>query len=146
LILLKNHIIIANNVLLAGHVHVEDNVTIGGGSAVHQHCRIGEHSFIGGMSGVVSDIVPYALFTGIREDGEINGINFVGLKRKGFSRETIHLISDCYHLIFSKEDRLQNNIDKAKILYKDNVDISKIIDFIAFNNSRNLCTNYRNKN
>jgi UDP-N-acetylglucosamine acyltransferase len=144
-VIIGNNVIIANNVLLAGHVIIEDNVTIGGGSAIHQFCRIGEHSFIGGMSGVVADIVPYALYTGIREEGEINGINMIGLKRKGYTRDEMHAIADCYNLVFSKEDVVKNNIIKAKYKFKNNDKVMKVIEFITSEKSRHLCSNYKNR-
>lgn len=139
-----NNVIIDNNVLLAGHVVLEDNVIVGGGSAVHQFCRIGEGSFIGGMSGVTEDIVPFALYTGVRNTGEINGLNLVGLRRRGFSREEIQEVTEAYNLIFSKEKTFSENIEKLKSLNSENKGIKTLISFLTSEKSRSVCTVYKN--
>lgn len=139
-----NNVIIDNNVLLAGHVVIEDNVIVGGGSAVHQFCRIGEGSFIGGMSGVTEDIVPFALYTGVRNTGEINGLNLVGLRRRGYTREAIHEITEAYNLIFSKEKTFSENIEKLKLLSTENIGIKTLVKFLTSDKSRSVCTVYKN--
>ncbi|MCL2566728.1 MAG: acyl-ACP--UDP-N-acetylglucosamine O-acyltransferase [Alphaproteobacteria bacterium] len=138
-----NNVILDNNVLLAGHVILEDNVIIGGGSAVHQHCRIGEGAFIGGMSGVVEDIIPFALYTGVRNTGEINGINLVGLRRRGYSREEILEIVDSYDIIFSKETKFAENVEKLKSFNPNAKGIKILIDFLTSDKARSICTVYK---
>ena len=73
----------ANNATLAGHCAVEDHAILGGLCAVHQHVRIGAHAFIGGMSGVENDVIPFGMALGNRAG--LAGLNIVGLKRNGFS-------------------------------------------------------------
>ena len=81
-----NNVIFSNNVMLAGHCTVGDYAIIGGGAAVHQFCRIGAHAFVGGLSGVENDVIPYGIAIGNR--AHLAGLNIVGLKRRGFSRES----------------------------------------------------------
>ncbi|MDR0484660.1 MAG: acyl-ACP--UDP-N-acetylglucosamine O-acyltransferase [Alphaproteobacteria bacterium] len=141
-----NNVILDNNVLLAGHVIVEDSVIIGGGSAVHQFCRIGEGSFIGGMSGVVEDIIPFALYTGVRNTGEINGINLVGLRRRGYSREDIGKINEAYDIIFSKETKFAENVAKLKEFNAESKGIQTLVNFLTSDKSRSICTVYKRNN
>ena len=83
-----NHVIMANNATLGGHVAVGEWAILGGLSAVHQFVRIGPHAMIGGMSGVEQDVIPYGSVIGNR--ARLAGLNVVGLKRRGFSRDDIH--------------------------------------------------------
>ncbi|MCK4938928.1 MAG: acyl-ACP--UDP-N-acetylglucosamine O-acyltransferase, partial [Rhodospirillaceae bacterium] len=83
-----NNVILVNNATLAGHVEVGEFAIIGGLSAVHQFARIGKHAMLGGMSGAESDVIPYGMVIGNR--GGLSGLNLVGIKRRGFDRETIH--------------------------------------------------------
>ncbi|MDC2992522.1 acyl-ACP--UDP-N-acetylglucosamine O-acyltransferase, partial [Pelagibacteraceae bacterium] len=78
---IKSNVILANNATLAGHVEIDVNAILGGNCAIHQFVKIGKFAMIGGMSGVEKDIIPYGLYTGIREN--LKGINVIGLKRKG---------------------------------------------------------------
>jgi UDP-N-acetylglucosamine acyltransferase len=80
-----NHVIFSNNVMLAGHCRVDDYVIIGGGAAVIQYTHVGAHAFVGGMSGLENDLIPYGMAIGNR--ARLNGLNIVGLQRRGFSRE-----------------------------------------------------------
>lgn len=90
-------VIMANNVLLAGHVHVSDHVFIGGGAAVHQFCRVGEGAMVAGLARITLDIAPYTM---VAERDEIIGLNVVGLKRRGLSRETIRELKDIFRKVF----------------------------------------------
>ncbi|MFL1780930.1 Acyl-[acyl-carrier-protein]--UDP-N-acetylglucosamine O-acyltransferase [Candidatus Hepatincolaceae symbiont of Richtersius coronifer] len=142
-VVLGNNIVIANNVLIAGHVIIEDYSIIGGGTAIHQFCRIGENAFIGGMSGVGSDIVPFALFTGIRASEEINGVNLIGLRRRNYTKQQIHDIVDAYDILFSTKSTLKSNIEKIMNIYNDNPGVMKVMKFVNSEKTRNLCTKYR---
>jgi UDP-N-acetylglucosamine acyltransferase len=93
-----NHVIFSNNGTLAGHVVVEDHVILGGLSAVHQFCRIGTRSIIGGCSKIVQDITPYSTVDG--NPARTRGLNLVGLKRAGFSKESIRAIRAAYRKVF----------------------------------------------
>src|SRR5271154_1034805 len=92
-----DHVILVNNVALGGHVAIGDYAIIGGNSAVHQFVRIGKQVMVGGMTGVENDVIPYATVTGNR--AHLSGLNLVGLKRRGFSREDIHDLRNAYRML-----------------------------------------------
>ncbi len=135
---INSNVILANNATLAGHVEIDNNAILGGNCAVHQFVRIGKYAMIGGMSGVEKDIIPYGLYTGIRE--ELKGINIVGLKRKGCNSSAINEISFIIKKIFSKKDTIHNNI---KNLDPNNIkieEVNEILKFINKNTKRGLCS------
>ncbi len=100
-----NHVILTNACLLGGHVHIRDRAILGGAAAVHQFCTIYEYAFIGGVSAVRRDIAPFQLTEG--NTATPHGINHVGLKRNGFSSETIQRISKASRLLFRKKVGLE---------------------------------------
>ena len=104
-----DHNVLASYVGLSGHVVLDDHVTLGGRVGVVQFLRIGSHAYVGGGSVVDGHVPPYASAVGNRL--RIRGVNVVGLKRRGFSREAIHAISDAHALYFRsglrKEEALQ---------------------------------------
>ncbi len=136
--IIGNDVIFSNNVMLAGHCHVGDYAILGGGSAVHQFCRIGAHAFIGGLSGVENDVIPYGIALGNR--AHLAGLNMVGLKRRGFSREAIQEIRRAYRLLFAEEGTLQERIeDVANDFEKDPI-VVEIVDFLRDSGTRSVCT------
>ncbi len=104
-----NNVIIANNVPLGGHVTLEDNVVIGGNSAVQQFTRIGKMAMIGGMTGVLHDVIPYGLSTGNRNS--LQGLNLIGLRRAKFENKDILGLSEAYKQIFATKN-INENISK----------------------------------
>ena len=112
-----NNVIIANNVPLGGHAIIEDNVVIGGNSAVQQFTRIGKMAMIGGMTGVLHDVIPYGLSTGNRNT--LNGLNLIGLRRAKFDNKDILGLSEAYKEIFSTK-KLTENISKLNGEFKEN--------------------------
>ncbi len=111
-------VIMSNVATMAGHVEVGDCATIGGLVAVHQYGRIGKFSYIGGVSGINLDVPPFVIITGTRNRTRISGINKVGLRRRGFSRETIAKIDTAYRIIFRSPDLL---LKDALVLAKNEV-------------------------
>lgn len=85
---LGDRVILVNNASLAGHCHLDDDVIVGGLSGVHQFVRIGRGAMIGAVTMVTADVIPYGLVQGPR--GHLDGLNLVGLKRRGASRTDIH--------------------------------------------------------
>ena len=134
---IKSNVILANNATLAGHVEIDNNAILGGNSAVHQFVRIGKFAMIGGMSGVEKDIIPYGLYTGIREN--LKGINLIGLKRKGLDNTTINKINNIIKDIFSSKDTITNNIKNLKAEFNKTIEIKEIINFINDSPKRGLC-------
>ena len=133
-----NNVILANNATLAGHVKLDDNVIVGGLSAIHQFVRVGKNAMIGGMSGVESDVIPYALVMG--ERASLAGLNLVGLKRKGFSREQISNLRDFYRHVFEQKDQsFENRLQNAIKMFDCDETLNEVINFLKQDNSRNIC-------
>ena len=132
-----NNVIIANNVPLGGHVTIEDNVVIGGNSAVQQFTRIGKMAMIGGMTGVLHDVIPYGLSTGNRNS--LQGLNLIGLRRAKFDNKDILGLSEAYKEIFSTKN-INLNISKLNGSFQDNPLVKDVIDFITKDKKRSICT------
>jgi UDP-N-acetylglucosamine acyltransferase len=112
-----NNVILANNVPLGGHAYIEDNVIIGGNSAVQQFTRVGRSAMIGGMCGVVRDIIPYGIAHGNRS--VLQGLNLIGLRRKNIPNKEIMTLSNAYKEIF-KDENLTENLNNLNQDYKKN--------------------------
>ena len=134
---LGNNIIIANNVAIAGHAIIEDHVIIGGNSAVQQFTRIGKMAMIGGMTGVLNDVIPYGLSTGNRN--LLKGLNLIGLRRSNFDNKEILGLSDAYKEIFATRS-LTENLGKLNGSFKDNPLVKDVIEFITKDKKRSICT------
>ena len=132
-----SNVIMANNATLAGHVIVNQNAIIGGLSAVHQFVNIGKYAMIGGMSGVESNIIPYGLYTGIRD--YLRGINLIGLKRKKVDTKIINNIKQIVKKIFDKSESLEENIKNLSNEEKSITEVHEIIEFISSNLKRGIC-------
>ena len=132
-----NNVIIANNVPLGGHVTIENNVVIGGNSAVQQFTRIGEMAMIGGMTGVLHDVIPYGLSTGNRNS--LQGLNLIGLRRAKFENKDILGLSEAYKEIFATKN-INENISKLNGSFKENPLVKNVIDFITKDKKRSICT------
>lgn len=130
-------VIFANNATLGGHVQVGDYVVLGGLSAVHQFVRIGRHVMVGGMSGVENDVIPYATVTGNR--AHLSGLNLIGLKRRGYSREDIHALRNAYRLLFAPEGTMAERIEEVAAQFKEIAPVLEILDFITIDSSRAIC-------
>ena len=130
-----DNIVMANQATLGGHVIVENNAIIGGLSGIHQFCRIGSLSMIGGLSAVENDVVPFGLVTGNR--AKLLGLNIVGLRRANYSNQTIIEFKNIFNKIFnSNEIKSESNLHKNI----DNELTKKLIDFINVDSSRGLCS------
>ena len=132
-----NDVVIANNVPLGGHVTIEDSVVIGGNSAVQQFTRIGRLAMIGGMTGVLKDVIPFGLSFGNRN--YLRGINLIGLKRKKYNNKAIMELNSAFKEIFSSKN-LHENLSKINGEYKDNGLVKEVINFIAKDKKRPICT------
>ena len=132
-----NNVIIANNVPLGGHVTIEDNVVIGGNSAVQQFTRIGQMAMIGGMTGVLHDVIPYGLSTGNRNS--LQGLNLIGLRRAKFENKDILGLSEAYKEIFATKN-INENINKLNGSFQENPLVKNVIDFITKDKKRSICT------
>ena len=127
----------ANNATLGGHVQVGDFVFMGGLCAVHQFTRIGRYSFVGGGGVVTKDIIPYGSVWG--NHAHLEGLNLVGLKRRGFSREAINALRAAYRLLFADEGTFQERLDDVAEAHADTPEVMEIVDFIRSEANRPLC-------
>jgi UDP-N-acetylglucosamine acyltransferase len=133
-----DHVILANNATLAGHVEVGEYAIIGGLAAIHQFVRVGPHAIIGGMSGVEHDVIPYGSVMG--ERANLAGLNLVGLKRRGFDRDTIHALRNAYKMLFEEQaGTLSERADTAKREYGGIEQVMEILSFMSDKGSRSLC-------
>tara|TARA_B100000029_G_scaffold116120_1_gene108806 strand:+ start:545 stop:1330 length:786 start_codon:yes stop_codon:yes gene_type:complete len=130
---ISNNIVLANNVQVGGHVNIQDNAIIGGSCAIHQFSRIGESAMIGGMTGVLSDVIPYGLSLGNRNN--LVGLNLIGLRRSKISIANIKVLQEAYNIIF-KSENFRSNIDNLNLEIKSNEYVSKIINFINSDKKR----------
>ena len=121
-------VVMSNNTTLGGHITIGDNATIGGLVAIHQFVRIGDHAFVGGKSGVVKDIPPYVIAAGYR--AKLHGLNSVGLKRFGFSQETLLLLKKAYRIIFRIGLTMNEAIERVKAEVEQVPEVVNLIDFI----------------
>jgi UDP-N-acetylglucosamine acyltransferase len=135
--LIGDNVILVNSATLGGHVVIEDWAIIGGLSAVHQFVRIGKHAMIGGKTGVEHDVIPYGIVTGNR--ARLEGLNIVGLKRRGFSRDLIHEIRKAYRMIFAEEGTMAERLQDVIEDFKNNEPVMEIVNFIRSDSSRRIC-------
>ena len=132
-----DNVILANNVPLGGHAHVDDNAIIGGNSAVQQFTRVGKFAMIGGMCGVVRDVIPYGIAHGNRS--KLQGLNLIGLRRKNIPNKEILSLSEAYKIIFKNENLTENLSNLSNDLRKNEL-VSEVINFIEKDKKRPICT------
>ncbi|RYD34956.1 MAG: acyl-[acyl-carrier-protein]--UDP-N-acetylglucosamine O-acyltransferase, partial [Verrucomicrobiaceae bacterium] len=127
---LGNHIILSNSVGIAGHVIIEDHAIVSGVAAVHQFCRIGRHSIVGGCSKVVQDVPPFMIVDG--NPANVRGLNMVGLQRRGFSEDDIKHLKTAYRKLFLKKDgNLATSLSSLKATHSaDTPQVAHLIKFI----------------
>ncbi len=130
-------VILVNNATLGGHVAIHDHASVGGLSAVHQFVRIGRHAMVGGMTGVENDVIPYGSVIGNR--ARLSGLNIVGLKRRGFSREAIHALRNAYRMLFAEAGTFQERLEEVATTFAESPEAMHIVDFVHADSSRSLC-------
>ena len=132
-----NNVILANNVPLGGHAKIDDNAIIGGNSAVQQFTRVGKCAMIGGMCGVVRDIIPYGIAHGNRS--VLHGLNLIGLRRKNISNKEIMILTEAYKEIFRNEN-LTENLGNLSNEFRKNELVAEVVEFIEKDKKRPICT------
>src|SRR6184192_4378716 len=125
---LGNEVIMANAATLAGHVTVDDGANIGAYSGVHQSCRVGREAYVGGYSVVVKDALPFALTVG--NHAKCYGLNKVGVRRRGYSRETIAALHHAFHLLLASKLNTVQAIDRIREEVKDSKEVDELVHFI----------------
>jgi UDP-N-acetylglucosamine acyltransferase len=133
---LENHIVMANAANLAGHIHVEDFAIIGGLSGVHQFTKIGAHCIIGGASAVTKDVPPFVMASG--NYAKLFGLNMIGLKRRGFTDETIQALKKAYRIVFRSSLLLSAATKKVEQEVEGLPEVRQFLTFIK-ESKRGLC-------
>tara|TARA_B100001115_G_scaffold181393_1_gene175500 strand:- start:276 stop:1058 length:783 start_codon:yes stop_codon:yes gene_type:complete len=135
--IVENNVILANNVPLGGHAHIEENVIIGGNSAVQQFTRVGKSAMIGGMCGVVRDVIPYGVAHGNRSI--LQGLNLIGLRRQNIPNSEITILNQAYKEIF-KNEKLTENLKNLNTELKSNRLVQDVVNFLEKDKKRPICT------
>lgn len=133
-----NGVVMANSATLAGHVTVEDNVILGGLVAVHQFSTIGAYSMIGGGTLIGLDIPPYMIATSGKRDAKLRGLNLIGLKRRGFSDESINGLKKAYKTLFMAGLKLPEAIDRIRSEVTGCAEVDNLLAFIE-RSQRGIC-------
>jgi UDP-N-acetylglucosamine acyltransferase len=123
-----SEIIMANAATLAGHVEIADKANIGAYSGVHQFCRIGFEAFVGGYSVVVKDAMPFATIQG--NHAKCYGLNRVGMRRRGYPKETIEKVTHAFHLLLSSKLNTTQAVEKIKEEIADCKEVDLLVEFI----------------
>jgi UDP-N-acetylglucosamine acyltransferase len=131
-------VVFSNNVMLAGHCSVGDFAILGGGAAVIQFARVGAHAFVGGLSGLENDCIPYGMALGNR--AYLSGLNIIGLQRRGFAREDIHALRRAYRLLFAPEGTLMERVEDVAAEFDSHRGVAEIVAFIRAGGKRSICT------
>jgi UDP-N-acetylglucosamine acyltransferase len=132
-----DRVVFARGAIIGGHTHVEDGVYLGGSAAVHQWCRIGTYAFIGGLSLIQRDIVPYALAQG--NPARIQGLNITGFKRRGMPREEIKELTGAFDTLFDEDwAPFAQRLEEVAQDYGDNPHVAEILRFIKADSKRGL--------
>src|SRR5205085_5465713 len=126
--LIGNDVIMANAATLAGHVIVEDGANIGAYSGVHQFCRVGREAYIGGYSVVVKDALPFALTVG--NHAKCYGLNKVGVRRRGYSRETIAALHYAFHLLLSSKLNTTQALERIREELSNIPEVDELVHFV----------------
>jgi UDP-N-acetylglucosamine acyltransferase len=132
-----DQVVFANNATLGGHVSVGNYVFMGGLSAVHQFSRIGPYAFAGGGAIITKDVIPFGSVWG--NHAHLEGLNLVGLKRRGFPRETVNDLRAAYRLLFADEGTFQERVEDAARVFSASAAVMEIVNFIRADANRPLC-------
>jgi UDP-N-acetylglucosamine acyltransferase len=130
-------VIMANNATLGGHVEVQDFAYLGGLCAVHQFVRIGRQAMVGGLAGVEQDVIPYGMVLGNR--AYLNGLNIVGMRRRGVEREEIHQLRTAYRLLFAPEGAFAERLVEVANQFAAHERVMEIVEFIRSAGNRTIC-------
>ena len=130
-------VILSNNVMLGGHCQIGDFANIGGGAAAHQFVRIGAHAFVGGLAGVEHDLIPFGIALGNR--ASLAGLNVIGLKRRGFSHETIHELRRAYKMLFNGGGALKERVAEVAEAFPGQEAVQQIVAFLRQGGGRAIC-------
>ena len=134
--LIGSNIIMANGTTLGGHVVGKDHATLGGMTGVHQFCRIGEYAMTGGQSMITQDITPYVIAVGNR--AKLQGLNYVGLERKGFTPAQIEEINKIYRVFFMSGKTVENAVHQLRAELPPSEHLQRFVEFVE-SSQRGVC-------
>ena len=123
-----NKVIMANNAVLGGHCQIGDHVFIGGHCAVHQFVRIGESVMVSGYSALSDDVIPFGFV--LQPIGRLVGVNVIGMRRRGASKDTIRAVQQAYSLLFEGEGEFASRVDATEAKLGNVSEVAKMIAFI----------------
>lgn len=132
-----DNVIMAQTATIGGHVVVGDFAFLGGLAGVHQHGRVGRHAFVGASALMTTDLIPFG--SAIGNHAHLGGLNVVGLKRRGFTREQIHDLRAAYRMLFAEEGTFQERLEDCAEIYANNPHVMEIVAFIRADAARPLC-------
>ena len=121
--------IIANSVQIGGHSHIEDWVIIGGLAGLHQFSRVGEHSMIAGAAKITQDVPPYILAA--HNPAEFNGLNVIGLRRRGFKAEDIQILKEAYKYLYDNSLNVSQALEVIESKLGNNIYVRKVLNFLS---------------
>ena len=130
--LIGDGVIMANAATLAGHVIIEDRANVGAYSGIHQFCRVGKEAYIGGYTVVVKDALPFALTVG--NHAKCYGMNITGMKRRGYSRQTIDTLHHAFHLLLSAKLNTSQAVERIQTEITDSPEVAYVLRFIEESN------------
>ena len=135
--IIGDRVIVVNSAAVAGHCHIEDDVIIGGLAGIHQWVRIGKGAIIGAVTMVANDVIPYGLVQAPR--GDLDGLNLVGLKRRGVARTDITALRAAFQMLAQGEGTFH---DRAQRLGEESTSeyVNEIVDFIMADSGRHFLT------
>jgi len=136
-------VIMANNATLGGHVEIQDQAFLGGVCAVHQFVRIGRQAMIGGLAGVENDVIPYGTVLGNR--AYLNGLNIVGMRRRGVTRDEVNSLRTAYRLLFAPEGAFAERLAEVAEQFADHPRVMEIVRFIRSSDQRAICMPRNNR-
>ena len=133
-----NHVVVANQSAIAGHCIIEDGVIIGGLSGIHQFVRIGRGAIIGAVTMVTNDVIPYGLVQGPR--GALDGLNLVGLKRRGVAKDDITALRAAYQALAQGEGAFQERARRLSEEAPNSQYVWDVVDFVLKGSDRSFLT------
>jgi UDP-N-acetylglucosamine acyltransferase len=133
-----NDVVFANSVCLGGHVEIGDRVIFGGLAAVQQFCRVGRGAMVGGLTGVNRDVIPYAMAFG--DHVELAGLNLIGLKRSGMTREQINALRGAFrHIFYGRTGDVKARAREAKMRWPEVGQVAEMVNFVLADAKQELC-------
>jgi UDP-N-acetylglucosamine acyltransferase len=132
-----NNVIVVNNAAVAGHCVIEDQVIIGGLSGIHQWVRVGRGAIIGAVTMVTNDVIPYGLVQAPR--GHLDGLNLVGLKRRGVARRDITALRAAFQMLAQGEGTFHDRAERLGAETESDY-VREIVDFVMADSGRNFLT------